>query len=305
MEYNKLVQPIIESLTKIILDKEKEILLTLTCLLAQGHLLIEDIPGTGKTTLVKGLSKVLDLDFKRIQCTNDLLPGDILGTYVFDSRESRFYFSPGPIFSNIVLIDEINRATPKTQSGLLEAMAEKQVTLEGKIHKLPVPFFLVATQNPMEEVGTYPLPESQLDRFMFKISLGYPSKEAEKRLLKERDREELLKEIRPVISKGKVLSLQKDIEKVYISDPIYDYIEDLVDMTRYSNLFLWGLSPRASFMLLKGAKSWAFIQKRNFVLPEDVKEIFMWISSHRLRPRDTDKDTTQLIKQTIESVPIR
>lgn len=298
------VHKIVSILNKIILDKEKEIKLVLTCFLAKGHLLIEDLPGTGKTTLVKALAKCVGLDFKRVQCTNDLLPGDILGTYVFDRNSGEFYFRAGPIFSNIVLVDEINRATPKTQSGLIEAMAESQVTLDGKTHMLPTPFFVVATQNPHDEAGTYPLPDSQLDRFLMKISLGYPSIEVEKKLLSEKDRMELISNVKPIVSKDDILHMFDEVEKVYVSKAIIDYIGDLVTLTRKANLFYFGLSTRASFYLLKGVKAYAYVMRRDFVLPEDVKEIFPYVASHRLKPLDYSKKSSQLIKELIESVHV-
>ncbi|GAB6886554.1 AAA family ATPase [Desulfothermus okinawensis JCM 13304] len=304
MEYFQVVQSIIEGVKSIILDKEKQIKLAVACFLARGHLLIEDVPGTGKTTLVKAISKLLGLEFKRIQCTNDLLPGDILGSYVFNPKKREFFFHPGPIFSNIVLVDEINRATPKTQSGLLEAMAEGQVTIEGTTHVLPRPFFIVATQNSEEQAGTYPLPDSQIDRFMFKIKLGYPSKEAEKLLLKQGDRDVMLNYIKPKITREQVFQLQIKVDEVVTSEAIIDYIGEVVEYTRNSTLFMSGLSTRASFMLLRSVKAWALIHGRNFVLPEDVKEMVYWVGNHRLKPKDYETNSQEIIEKLLKTIPI-
>ncbi len=303
MEYFKIIQFLIDGMKNVILDKEKQIKLALSCFLARGHLLIEDVPGTGKTTLVKAMSKLLGLDFKRIQCTNDLLPGDILGSYIFDAQKRKFFFHQGPIFSNIVLIDEINRATPKTQSGLLEAMAEGQVTIEGNTHVLPKPFFVVATQNPKEQVGTYPLPESQIDRFMLKISLGYPSKNAEKTLLKQGNIDDKLNSLKPIVSRQQILDMQDKVMDVVVSDAIIDYIGEIVEYTRSSNQFKYGLSTRASFMLLCSVRAWAFIHGRNFVLPEDVKEMIIWVGNHRLKSYET-QNPFNIIDKMLKTIPI-
>ena len=303
MEYFKIVQSLIDEIKNIILDKEKQIKLVLTCFLAKGHLLIEDVPGTGKTTLVKVMSKLLGLEFKRIQCTNDLLPGDILGSYIFDVQKREFFFHQGPIFTNIVLIDEINRATPKTQSGLLEAMAERQVTIEGNTHVLPEPFFVVATQNPKEQAGTYPLPESQIDRFMLKISLGFPSKNAEKTLLKWGNIDDKLNSLTPIVTREQILSMQNKLGEVVVSDAIIDYIGEIVEYTRNSNQFKYGLSTRASFMLLCAVRAWAFIHGRNFVLPEDVKEMIVWVGNHRLKSYEA-QDPFYIIDKMLKTIPI-
>ncbi|MBH0027408.1 MoxR family ATPase [Pseudoalteromonas sp. SWN29] len=275
------VTAIIEDLSSVIFGKQQQIKLALTCLFSEGHLLIEDLPGMGKTTLSHALSAVLGLSYQRIQFTSDLLPADILGTNVFNSTEHSFTFHKGPIFSQVVLADEINRAGPKTQSALLEAMEEQQVTIDGKKYTLPNPFFVIATQNPLYQSGTYPLPESQLDRFLMRISLGFPPKEAEKRLIlnmQKRDYSQLPQRI----NKQELAEIQSKISKITLSSPVVDYIIELVNYTRTSNAFAASLSPRASMALAKAAKSWAFIDGRDFVMPEDVQAVFASVCQHRL-----------------------
>ncbi|PLT23204.1 MoxR family ATPase [Pseudoalteromonas sp. MelDa3] len=275
------VTAIIEDLSSVIFGKQQQIKLALTCLFSEGHLLIEDLPGMGKTTLSHALSAVLGLSYQRIQFTSDLLPADILGTNVFNSTEHSFTFHKGPIFSQVVLADEINRAGPKTQSALLEAMEEQQVTVDGKKYTLPNPFFVIATQNPLYQSGTYPLPESQLDRFLMRISLGFPPKEAEKRLIlnmQKRDYSQLPKRI----NQQELAAIQNQISQITLSSPVIDYIIELVNYTRTSNAFASSLSPRASMALAKAARSWAFIDGRNFVMPEDVQAVFASVCQHRL-----------------------
>jgi MoxR-like ATPase len=278
-----MLNPLITQASHIILDKEQQITLALTCLLARGHVLIEDIPGIGKTTLAKTLAILLGLDLQRIQCTSDLLPGDILGVSVFDRKSGAFRFQPGPIFAQMVLVDEINRASPKTQSGLLEAMAEGQVSLDRQSHPLPVPFLVIATQNPLEQSGTSPLPESQLDRFMIRMHLGYPSRQAERNLLLGRDRQDLLANLEPVLDPDKIQDLQAQAQKVHTADPVIDYIQNILDFTRRDPRFQSGLSPRAGLDLVRCAKAWAMLQNRDFVLPEDVQAVLPWVTGHRLR----------------------
>ncbi|ATC86592.1 AAA family ATPase [Pseudoalteromonas arctica] len=275
------VTAIIEDLSSVIFGKQQQIKLALTCLFSEGHLLIEDLPGMGKTTLSHALSAVLGLSYQRIQFTSDLLPADILGTNVFNSTEHSFTFHKGPIFSQVVLADEINRAGPKTQSALLEAMEEQQVTVDGKKYTLPNPFFVIATQNPLYQSGTYPLPESQLDRFLMRISLGFPPKEAEKRLIlnmQKRDYSQLPKRI----NQQELTAIQTQISQITLSSPIIDYIIELVNYTRTSNAFAASLSPRASMALAKAARSWAFIDGRDFVMPEDIQAVFASVCQHRL-----------------------
>lgn len=275
------VTAITEDLSSVIFGKQQQIKLALTCLFSEGHLLIEDLPGMGKTTLSHALSAVLGLSYQRIQFTSDLLPADILGTNVFNSTEHSFTFHKGPIFSQVVLADEINRAGPKTQSALLEAMEEQQVTVDGKKYTLPNPFFVIATQNPLYQSGTYPLPESQLDRFLMRISLGFPPKEAEKRLIlnmQKRDYSQLPKRI----NQQELAAIQTQISQITLSSPVIDYIIELVNYTRTSNAFASSLSPRASMALAKAARSWAFIDGRDFVMPEDVQAVFASVCQHRL-----------------------
>ena len=272
---------IVEQIGSVVIGKQEQIRLALTCLLAKGHLLIEDIPGIGKTTLAKVLSKSLGLNFRRIQCTSDMLPGDILGVSVFERKSSAFVFHPGPIFSQVLLADEINRATPKTQSALLEAMEERQVTVEGNTRPLEKPFYVIATQNPIEQSGTFPLPESQLDRFLMRIDLGYPDRTAEKKLLKQGETKSTLASLRPMLTGEEVLMLQQQVAQVHISDALLDYVQDLLDFTRNSSNFYVGLSPRAGLNLLMAAKSKAFLHGRDFALPEDLQQVMPWVVGHR------------------------
>jgi MoxR-like ATPase len=275
------VTAIIDDLSSVIFGKKQQIKLALTCLFSEGHLLIEDLPGMGKTTLSHALAAVLGLSYQRIQFTSDLLPADILGTNVFNANEHTFTFHKGPIFSQVVLADEINRAGPKTQSALLEAMEEQQVTVDGTKYTLPNPFFVIATQNPLYQSGTYPLPESQLDRFLMRISLGFPPKEAEKQLIlniKPRDYSQLPQRI----DAKQLQQIQTLINQIVISSPVIDYIIELVTHTRQSAAFAGSLSPRASMALAKAAKSWAFIEEREFVTPDDVQAVFASVCQHRL-----------------------
>lgn len=267
----------------VLLGKSQAIKLALTCILAKGHLLIEDLPGMGKTTLSQALAKVLGMSYQRIQFTSDLLPGDILGTSVFDRNTAQFVFHPGPIFAELVLADEINRATPKSQSALLEAMEEGQVTVDGATRPLPDPFFVIATQNPVSQSGTFALPESQLDRFLMRLSLGYPSEAAEKSLLQGDARRVRLDAIKTVLGREQLCALQALVPQVTASDALIDYILRLVNHTRNSDACAWGLSPRASLGLLAAARAWALLEQRNYVIPEDVQAVLPAVVSHRLR----------------------
>ena len=277
---------IVDQISSVVLGKENQIRLALICLLARGHLLIEDIPGIGKTTLAKVLSKCLGLKFRRIQCTSDMLPGDILGVSIFERKSSSFIFHAGPIFSQVLLADEINRATPKTQSALLEAMEERQVTIEGKTRALDKPFFVIATQNPTEQSGTFALPESQLDRFLMRIDLGYPDRTAEKQLLRQGEIKSTLSGLQPMLTSDDVLMLQQQVAEVHISDALLDYVQDLLEFTRNSAAFFVGLSPRAGLNLLMAAKARAFLFERDYALPEDLQQVLPWVVGHRLRSRD-------------------
>jgi MoxR-like ATPase len=291
---------------RLLLGKEHQIRLGLCSLIAGGHLLVEDIPGIGKTTLAKVLAQILGLQFQRIQCTNDMLPGDILGVSIFDKVKSSFLFHRGPVFTQILLADEINRTTPKTQSALLEAMEEYQVTVEGKTRQLPKPFFVVATQNPLEHSGTYPLPESQLDRFLFRVSIGYPTREAEHELLLHGGVTGRLVELEPMLTSEQILNIQKTAQKNLLAANIIEYIQDLLSFSRESGTFAIGLSPRAGLSLAKAAQSWSLMEGRDFVLPEDVQAVLPYLAVHRLRRRDTygELNTEELV-QLFATVPIR
>lgn len=293
------------SVGSIVLGKEREIRLALACLLARGHLLIEDLPGVGKTTLAHTLARVLGLQFTRIQFTADLLPADILGVSIFEAKTNNFVFHAGPIFCQLVLADEINRATPKTQSALLEAMEERQVSTEGQTRKLPEPFFVIATQNPHHLVGTFPLPESQLDRFLMRLTLGYPDRNAERALLKGRDRRDMLESIMPVMTADQLAAFQRDVTRVHASDALLDYLQSLVEATRMSGEFAEGLSPRAGLSWLAAARAWALLEGRDMVLPEDIQAVAIPAAAHRLTPtKDTAAGREGLMRKLIQSVPI-
>jgi len=280
------INTLTEEVGRVILGKREQVRLALCCLLAEGHLLIEDIPGIGKTTLAKVLAEILGMEFRRIQCTSDMLPGDILGVSVFEQTAGTFRFHPGPIFTHVLLTDEINRSTPKTQSALLEAMEERQVTLEGETRPLPRPFFVIATQNPLELAGTFPLPESQLDRFLLRIELGYPDRSSEHDLLRGGGTSRELAQIKPMLTPEKVIHFQQMAAGVHVSDTLVEYIQNILDFTRTSSLFHMGLSPRGGLFLLRAARSWALISGRDFVVPEDVQKILPYVAGHRLRKAD-------------------
>ncbi len=299
------IQLAIENIEKIIVGKPQQIKLAVCCLLSSGHCLIEDLPGVGKTTLAHAISRVFGLNFTRIQFTSDLLPADILGVSVYDRKTEGFKFHPGPIFSNCVLADEMNRATPKTQSALLEAMEERQITVEGETRILAAPFFVIGTQNPLDQSGTFPLPESQLDRFMMKLNLGYPDRQAERLLLSGKSRQHLLQEITPVLDANRIIKIQQSIESIHVSAPLLDYVQALLHETRNNGQFVYGLSPRAGLSLLRAARSWAFMQHRDFVDPSDIKAIFPAIACHRLISVDHLSKTVELMVQDLlETVAI-
>jgi len=294
------------SLNRIILGKDREIALALACLLGRGHLLIEDLPGLGKTILAQSLAKVLGLSYQRIQFTSDLLPADIIGVSVFQQASGAFVFQPGPVFTQLVLADEINRATPKAQSALLEAMEERQVSVDGKTHKLPEPYFVVATQNPSDQIGTFPLPESQLDRFLMRIELGYPSEENERELITGEDRRQLLLNIEPTLNPDILMQLQNTITDVHLSEPLVDYIQALVRYTRESPDIETGLSPRGSQALALAARSLAFIERHSGVYPDDVQAVFAACASHRLKPasNSTYRRPGELCRHVLDNVAI-
>ncbi len=279
---SSLIETVIRQAGEVILGKERQIRLALACLLARGHLLIEDLPGVGKTTLAHVLARLLGLEFQRIQFTSDLLPADIVGISVFDRESSAFHFHPGPIFCQFILADEINRATPKTQSALLEAMEEGQVTAEGKTRPLPDPFFVIATQNPSHQIGTFPLPESQLDRFLMCLRLGYPDRAAERALLRGADRRQLLAALKPCLTPTDLQTLQDAAAAVHTSDALIDYVHGLLEYSRNAPDFQTGLSPRCGLALLKAARAWALVSGRSLVLPEDVQAVLPAVVGHRL-----------------------
>ncbi len=276
------VEDVVARASRVILGKERQIRLALACILARGHLLIEDVPGVGKTTLSQALARLLGLDYQRIQFTSDLLPADIIGVSIFERESSTFRFHPGPVFSQIILADEINRASPKAQSALLEAMEEHQVTAEGETRALPEPFFVIATQNPQNQVGTFPLPESQLDRFLMRLNLGYPDAKAERELLRGEERRDLLPTLEAALDSARLVALQKAVPQVTVSDALLDYVQALVAHTRQSPKYAQGLSPRAGLAVLRASQAWAMMQGRSQVLPEDVQAILPAVVGHRL-----------------------
>lgn len=279
---NTHVNRLLEAASQIILGKEHELRLALACLIARGHLLIEDVPGVGKTTLAHTLAQLMGLQFQRVQFTSDLLPADIIGVSIFDRDTSTFRFHPGPVFAQLVLADEINRATPKTQSALLEAMEERQVTADGNTLPLPVPFFVIATQNPAYQIGTFPLPESQLDRFLLRIKLGYPDPQAERALLMGEARRNLLERHKPVVTPETLIALQQQAQSLHVAERLIDYVQTLLAATRHDAELAAGLSPRAGLGLLAVARAWALIDGRDHVLPEDVQTLFPHVAAHRL-----------------------
>ena len=305
----------IDQIESTILGKPQQIRLALACLLARGHLLIEDVPGVGKTTLAQVLARTLGLQFQRIQFTSDLLPADILGVSVYeragdapgtDASSGQFKFHHGPIFAQMILADEVNRATPKAQSALLEAMEEQQVTIEGVTRPLPAPFFVIATQNPSNQVGTFPLPESQLDRFLMRIQMGYPDAHSERGLLAGIDRREIIARLKPQMDAAGLLVLQQRVKDVFVSEALLDYVQDILRHTRESGHYQHGLSPRAGLSLLAAARAWALLDERDAVVPEDVQTVLPGVVSHRLHGtseyRKTDPDT--LVRELIKAVAI-
>jgi len=298
------INRVIAAASQIILGKEAQLRLALACVLARGHLLIEDLPGVGKTTLAHVLARSLGLHFQRIQFTSDMLPADILGVAVYERDSGSFKFHPGPIFSQVILADEVNRSTPKTQSALLEAMEEHQVTAEGETRKLPEPFFVIATQNPSEQVGTFPLPESQLDRFMMRIELGYPDRDAERALLSGADRRDLLATLDPCMSPAELMELQAAVQRIHVAPALLDYVQAIVEHTRRSPDYVAGLSPRAALALVHSARAWAMLEGRDKVLPEDVQAILPGVAAHRLRPAHDVQRRVDVGAQLLAAVPI-
>ncbi len=295
----------ISSIETIILGKSNQIRLAVCCLLARGHCLIEDLPGVGKTTLSQTIAQVFGLDFNRVQFTSDLLPADILGVSIYDAAKQQFNFHPGPIFSHFVLADEINRATPKTQSALLEAMEERQISVEGITHRLEEPFFVIGTQNPLDQSGTFPLPESQLDRFMMKIRLGYPDTDAERALLSGENPRDLMTRIQPCMSLERFLSLQAAVDSIHCSEALLFYVQHLIQATRNPGVFVYGISPRAGLAVIRASKTWAMMNGRSHVEPGDVQAIFAAVSEHRLTATEQhSKPVVSMIEELLDTVAI-
>ena len=290
----------------IILGKDAQIALALSCLLARGHLLIEDLPGLGKTILAQALAHVLGLSYRRIQFTSDLLPADIVGVSIFQQSTGEFEFKPGPIFAQLILADEVNRATPKAQSALLEAMEEHQVSVDGNTRPLPDPFFVVATQNPSDQIGTFPLPESQLDRFLMRLELGYPNAENERELIIGEDRRSMLEKVEPAITPETLTTLQKAAATVHMSDPLVDYIQELVRQTRESPDIDIGLSPRGALALAAAAKAHAFVEHHSGVFPDDIQAVFAAVAGHRLKPAGNTsfRSAAELCQHVLDTVAI-
>lgn len=293
----------IKQINQVVLGKEKETQLAMSCILARGHLLIEDLPGMGKTTLSHALATTLGLSYSRVQFTSDLLPADITGISIYNQQTHDFSFHPGPIFNQVVLADEINRASPKTQSALLEAMEEKQVSVDGHSHPLPEPFFVIATQNPLHQSGTFPLPESQLDRFLMRITLGFPPLEAERTMLTEQYKQKK-QTIEQIISAEQLKQIQQTVDDVTAKEQVINYILRLVTQTRVSDQYPHPLSPRATMALLKAAKAWAIVEGRDFVTHEDIQIVLPCVAEHRLRPESRIRDNTQYSDQLLAAVNI-
>ncbi|UOG93086.1 MAG: MoxR family ATPase [Candidatus Thiothrix sulfatifontis] len=299
----QLIQATLAQLNKVIHGKPQQIQLALTCLLANGHLLLEDLPGMGKTTLAHALAQVCGLEYKRVQFTSDLLPADLIGAAIFEPQTGKFRFHPGPVFSQVFLADELNRATPKAQSALLEAMEERQVSVDGTTHSLPAPFFVIATQNPQSQSGTFPLPESQLDRFLMRLSLGYPEPAAERELLKGRNGRVLLASMQQVLNESRLKALQILVPQVKMTDTLLDYVQRLIASTRQPDICQLGLSPRGALALVKSAQAWALLQARGHVLPEDVQAVFVAVAGHRLVGRQ-EAQGEQLARQILSKVDV-
>lgn len=302
-----LLDQTLDQVDSIILGKRHTVRLTLCCLLARGHLLIEDVPGVGKTTLAHALAKSLGLTMRRIQFTSDLLPADIIGNSIFDRNDQKFVFHPGPLFAQMVLADEVNRASPKAQSALLEAMEERQVTIDGITHPLPQPFFVIATQNPLHQIGTYPLPESQLDRFLMRVELGFPDRDAERGMLLGGDRHDLVRELTSILSMEHLLKWQEQVRQVHVSEPILEYVLDLLEASRRNQPAGGGLSPRAGMALQRCAQAWALMEGRQMVYPEDIQAVASSVMSHRLGRswNDGSGEGMSAAERLIRSVPVR
>jgi MoxR-like ATPase len=305
MNAKQKIQTLLNQLNTVIVGKQAKVQDCVACLLAGGHLLIEDVPGVGKTTLAHALSRSFGLQFSRVQFTADLMPSDLTGVSIYERQKESFVFHPGPIFAQVLLADEINRASPRTQSALLEAMEEKQVTVEGETRPLPVPFFVIATQNPHDQLGTYALPESQLDRFHMRISLGYPDRAAERELLGGGDRRDMVDKLATVLMPHDLLDLQQQVQQVHASEPLLNYLQDLIAATRSGRWFLQGLSPRAGIALVRAARAQAFLSGRDYVAPDDIVAVLPQTVAHRLIPvSDAGRGSVEQVRAMIEAVPL-
>ncbi len=305
MDIQEKLTSLLDQLNTVIVGKFDQTQDCVACLLAGGHLLIEDVPGVGKTTLAHALARTFGLHFSRVQFTADLMPSDLLGVSIYERSQEKFIFHAGPLFAQVLLADEINRASPKTQSALLEAMEEKQVTVEGQTRPLPTPFFVIATQNPMDQAGTYALPESQLDRFLMCISLGYPSRDAERQLLCGVDRRALVDTLPSLLTPLELLQLQQQVQAVHAGEPLLDYVQDLMAATRAGQWFVQGLSPRAGIAVLRAAKARALLAGRNYVAPDDVRAILPQTIAHRLIPTgDAGRGAHEQVRAMLDAVPL-
>jgi len=305
MQTDTQLQRLLDQLNTVIVGKSAQVADCVACLLAGGHLLIEDVPGVGKTTLAHALARSFGLQFSRVQFTADLMPSDLTGVSIYERGREGFVFHPGPVFAQVLLADEINRASPKTQSALLEAMEEKQVTVESASRPLPQPFFVIATQNPHDQLGTYALPESQLDRFHMRLSLGYPDRAAERELLRGQDRRDMLEDLKPVLGAGDLARLQQAVAAVHTADPLLDYLQDLVRATRSGRWFVQGLSPRASLAVVRAAKAQAYLSGRDYVAPDDVAAILPQTIAHRLVPvADAGRGAAEQVRAMLDATPL-
>ena len=305
MQPKEKLHALLNQLNTVIVGKPAQVQDCVACLLAGGHLLIEDVPGVGKTTLAHALSRSFGLHFSRVQFTADLMPSDLSGVSIYERQKENFVFHPGPIFAQVLLADEINRASPKTQSALLEAMEERQVTVEGATRPLPVPFFVIATQNPHDQLGTYALPESQMDRFHMRISLGYPDRAAERELLKGSDRRDMVENLKAVLSPHELLELQQQVSRVYAAEPLLNYLQDLMAATRSGRWFLQGLSPRAGIAVMRAARAQAFMNGRDYVAPDDIAAVLPQTAAHRLIPvSDAGRGAREQVRAMLDAVPL-
>ena len=305
MQADTKIQQLLNQLNTVIVGKSQQVSDCVACLLAGGHLLIEDVPGVGKTTLAHALARSFGLQFSRVQFTADLMPSDLVGVSIYERGREAFVFHPGPVFAQVLLADEINRASPKTQSALLEAMEEKQVTVEGETRALPEPFFVIATQNPHDQLGTYALPESQLDRFHMRLSIGYPDRAAERELLRGQDRRDMLDKLSAALMPDDLAALQHTVSQVHTAEPVLEYLQDLVAATRNGQWFAQGLSPRAALAVVRSAKAQAYLSGRDYVAPDDIAAILPQTVAHRLIPvRDAGRGPVEQVRAMLEAIPL-